>query len=175
MKNNTCSENSFTSYRTLYPRACRAAILRHSFRGSTKRGFLSFWKRTLLRCAFTLFRVKSSRSHAFAAAFEPRKSFGLHSLERDSFDSEKSVYRAAHGSELSVSAQIINNQPRLSAPYFFAKLSFSVTILLITLSLCKSMQKYPFLTNWNLSPGFAPSIDFSTLAFFMTLSESGLR
>ena len=53
------------------------------------------------------------RSRAFAAAFERRKSFGLHSLERDFFDSEKSVYRAAHSSKLSCSAKISNIHPHL--------------------------------------------------------------
>ena len=40
-------------------------------------------------------------SHAFAAAFEPRKSFAR------LFDSEKRRYRVAHGSELTFSTQIV--------------------------------------------------------------------
>ena len=81
--------------------------------------------------AFTLFRVKSSRSHAFAAAFEPRKSFAPFILAGDSFDSEKWVYRAAHSSKLSLLAQIITthhpNKTHLNKMYKKRESSVSIS------------------------------------------------
>ena len=64
--------------------------------------------------------MKSSRSRAFAAAFERRKSFYLHSLERHLFDSEKWVYKAASGSGLYFSAK---------TKYHFAKRQTSSAFL----------------------------------------------
>ena len=60
------------------------------------------------------------RSRAFAAAFERRKSFVLHSLERHLFDSEKWGNRGAHGSELPFSAQIKQQSAKHKVSFRFS-------------------------------------------------------
>ena len=68
---------------------------------------------------------------------------------------------------------------RLAAPPFiyfcFGKLSLRPTILLNTFSCLVSLTKYPHLTNWKRSEGFASASIGSTLALLYTVMEFLLR